>query len=171
MVIKDVSKLREAIEKTIREAADFTAGQGGGEIQLYGRVENGEIYDYFTVTFAGHNNWIEGPDVVFLFRREWFDPLHDENYADWLDGEFTDEALKAEFIAHLQREVLEHGYDYDVEDPHNEWEEFAHVYPEKWAELLDQWRETWLDVNVPDIVGHAVSEIERHLEEERLAGN
>jgi len=154
-------QLREQIAEAIREAAGFQ--RHGGEIQLYGRHENGEVYEFFTTAFAGHNSWIQGENVIRLYTCKWFDPMGNEYLPDWLEGELMGrDELVAEFVEHLKAEEL------NWEKPHMEWDEFSRKYPELWDEFMTKWREIWLEQNIDDMVDEAIRRIEEYEEIELI---
>lgn len=112
--------LAKAIEKMIREAASHDQQHNGGEVQLYGVVENGKVTEFVYHEIIGNGSYLESPDLIYLARDRFFDPLHDEDYQEW----WTNEG----------REGM--------------WEEFREENLGEWLDLVAEWQQLQIDDNI-----------------------
>lgn len=133
----DRDELIDAIRDTIHKSAGFQ--RHGGEIQLYGELDGLVVTGFQTVTFAGHNSWQEGENIIHLYTCKWFDPLEHEDLDEW----FENEPEAREFES---------------------WDDFRTAHPGKWEGMLDEWRDLWLEVNTDDMIYEAIEDLEEDSE-------
>lgn len=144
--------LDKKIRETYKRAGEWTPPYSG-ECQLYARYDDdGIVTEYYIYDEAGHNTWTEGKNLIHLYTCNWFNPLDNEHYSDWLVDEFVeDESLKKEFVAHLQSENEKYDYGHNIDRPEREYDEFSRIYPEKWEEFLENWAKIKLEQDLEEL--------------------
>ena len=143
--------LQKAIEYVIRRAEGWQP-IGSGECQLYGKYDDERIIrELFVADFIGHNSRISGPGIVQITSYPWFSWYENEDLAEWLQDELDGESeLKEKFCKWLRetKEILvfsevSHFLLVDL---------FKKFDQEKWEQLMEEWKETWLEHYIPEQV-------------------
>ncbi|EJW14331.1 hypothetical protein M5X00_23290 [Paenibacillus alvei] len=84
-MIIEKKELEKAIQKTINRASERYCGTDG-KCQLFGVLKGQEIRD-FEIADSDNEQIYDGKNVVFLYEKEWFDPIKGWN----MDVEMVDE--------------------------------------------------------------------------------
>lgn len=129
-------ELQKAVEKLIRAAA--SRQHNGGEVQLYAEVKKGKVTEFVYHEVAGNGSSLEAPDLIYIARDRWFDPLHDEDYQEWWRNEGRS----------------------------GKWEDLRDNSPGEWIDLLAEWQECQIDDNIRDWVSAKINLIIDELEQE-----
>lgn len=136
--------LQEAVKRLIRKAASHDEQHNDGEVQLYavlGEAQNGNVIEFVYHEIIGQGNYLEGPDLVYLGRDRFFDPLHDENLADW----------------------------WKQEGRTGSWQKFREHNLGEWFDLYSDWQQLQIDDNIRDWTSNKLNLIIDELEREGFA--
>ena len=157
----NTDSLKKAVEYLIRRAEGWQP-IGSGECQLYGRYDDdGVIRELFVRDFAGHNSWVEDPDIVRIMTFPWFSWEEHEDLGEWLWNELeNDSELKSGFLKWL-RETEEIAEFSDV-SRYLLVDLFQRFDREKWEKLLDEWRDVWLEEYIHDQTVRVEELLENH---------
>lgn len=128
--------LQAAVTRLIREAAARDAQHNNGEVQLYGVIENGEVTEFVYHEIIGQGSYLESPDLVYLGRDRFFDPLHDEDLEMWYEGS---------------------GYP-------GTYQQLSEVNPGEWADLYSDWQQSHIEDNIRDWTANKINLIIDELE-------
>ncbi|MEK4951896.1 hypothetical protein NST12_16515 [Bacillus sp. FSL W8-1127] len=143
-------ELQEQIAQVVKDAGEW--GNQGGEIQLYARYDEktGYVTEFFTQTFAGHNSWIEGDNIVGLYTEKWFKPLDGEDLSEWLESElYENKDLLQSFIEKYKEETGETLQ--DEKEAALQTYEFEKYFPEKWEEFKEKWAKLSLEHYIAEL--------------------
>lgn len=157
----NTDSLKKAVEYLIRRAEGWQP-IGSGECQLYGRYDDeGVIRELFVCDFAGHNSWIEGPNIVGISTYSWFSWSEYEDLGEWLRNELDgDPELEKNFLKWLLE--AEGITDFSDVSGYILVDLFQRYDQEKWEKLLEEWREIWLDQYVHDQTVRVEELLENH---------
>lgn len=133
--------LQEAVKRLIREAASHDAQHNDGEVQLYAIVDNGKVTEFLYHEIIGPSSYLEGPDLVYLGRDRFFDPLHDENLADW----------------------------WKQDGRAGSWQEFQENNLFEWFDIVTDWQQSHIEDNIRDWTEAKLNIIIDDLEREGFA--
>lgn len=133
--------LQEAVKRLIREAASHDAQHNDGEVQLYAIVDNGKVTEFLYHEIIGPSSYLEGPDLVYLGRDRFFDPLHDENLADW----------------------------WKQDGRAGSWQEFQENNLFEWFDIVTDWQQSHIEDNIRDWTSNKLNLIIDDLEREGFA--
>ena len=143
-------EVKEQIAKVVKEAGEW--GNQGGEIQLYARIdpETGFAEKFFTETFADHNSWVEGEDIINVYTANWFNPLDIVDRREWFETELSNDSklfklFQEKYKQEFKEELL------DERQASWEYDEFRQFFPKKWESFLREWEQQELEDIVNNI--------------------
>ncbi|ARF70661.1 hypothetical protein B7C51_24615 (plasmid) [Paenibacillus larvae subsp. pulvifaciens] len=162
----DLEKCKIAVEKCIKKAAEYR--KRGGEVQLYARHNGEEATEFFTEVFAGHNNWLEGENIIGITTQKWFYPIDHLHMDDELKNELDGDSSLLEEYREILRKNAEGRYDGYIEDNLYKWATFSELLPEKAEEIILKWEEIALDEIIEEKTSEVIDRVEERYDVEWL---
>jgi hypothetical protein len=161
-----LDEFNNAVANCIKKAAEYR--KHGGEVQLYARHDGEEVTEFFTEVFAGHNNWLEGENIIGITTQKWFDPFDHWHLDDELKNELDGDSSLLEEYREVLRKNAEGRYDGYIEDNLYEWATFSELLPEKAEEIMKKWEVIALDEIIEEKTPEVIYRVEERYDVEWL---